>query len=103
MSTTHNRDRDRELPELVDRDRWSGEVVASTTRTVTWGTHEWTVRLQTFEDGQGNITARGPSERPPCARAIVSDLLDGGGLEPWFAAVLADEWDIDSGELEAER
>jgi len=104
MSTADDdRDRGRELPEIVDRDRWSGEVVAAATRTVTWGTYEWTVQLQTFKDGEGNITARGPSERPPCARTIVSDLLDGEGLEPWFAAVLAAQWDIDGEELEGER
>ena len=95
-----------DVPELSDDERWSDTVDTATTRTVTWGTYEWTARFQHFENGRGNLELEGPGD-PHCQREIVADLLDGDGIEPYAAAVMADRWDIDAhaiaSELEGER
>ena len=95
-----------DVPELSDDERWSDAVEAATTRTVTWGTYEWTARFQFFENGRANLELEGPGD-PHCQREIVADLLDGDGIEPYAAAVMADRWDIDAhaiaSELEGDR
>lgn len=84
---------------IVDRDRWEGVVIGEKTETVSWGTHEFTLVLQEFDDGGGHLTVEGPGNPPPCAREIISDWLNAGD---WFeigAVSLADQWDIDIEEV----
>jgi hypothetical protein len=82
--------------QLTERDRWRGDVVGATTETVTWGTHEFTVYFRQFDDGEGHIQVRAPSDPPPCADEIVADLRAGDALEQHVAAVLARAWELDT-------
>ena len=90
-----------DVPELSDDERWSDTVDAATTRTVRWGTHEWTARLQAFANGRANLELEGPGD-PLCKRDIVADLLQGDGIDPYAAAVMADRWDIDAHAIASE-
>jgi len=82
--------------QLTDGDRWRGDVVAATTETVTWGTHEFVVYFQAYDSGEGHIQVRAPSDPPPCAAEIVADLRRGDALERHVAAVLARAWELDT-------
>ena len=90
-----------DVPELSDDERWSDAVEAATTRTVTWGTYEWTARFQYFSNGRAHLELEGPAD-PLCKREIVADLLQGDGLDPYAAAVLAEGWHIDAHAIAAE-
>ena len=91
MSATQSAD-----VQLTERDRWRGDVVGATTETVTWGTHEFVVYFRQFDDGEGHIQVRAPSDPPPCAAEIVADLRRGDALERHVAAVLARAWELDT-------
>lgn len=88
-----------DLPQLIDGDRWGGEVVGAASTTIRWGTHEFEVDLQQFADGTGHIRVRAPSSPPPAAREIVADLLAGHAGERAVGAVLAEGWNIDINSL----
>jgi len=92
-----------DLPELGERGRWSGSVIGTERGTFTWGTHEFYVELQHFDDGVSNIQLWGPTESPACARDIVADLLAGTKLGRAIGAKLAAEWGVAVDELEVER
>ena len=78
---------------LVERERWDGEVVATDTGTVTWGTHTFAWRFQAFADGEGHVQVIAPSDPPPAAAKIVADLrASDDRTEQTIGAVLADRW-----------
>lgn len=85
--------------QITDRDKWDGDVVATRTWRWRWGTHSFHAELQVFADGDGHLSIDGPDRKPPSAREIVADGLDGTAREYAMALVLADEWDIDTTEV----
>lgn len=90
-----------DLPQLVDDDRWAGSVVGANTTTISWGTYEFDVRVQCFENGRGNLQIGAPSDPPPAAEAMLGDWLDGNYVEAAAAQILADAWGIEIGEVTA--
>ena len=88
-------------PQLIDRGRWEGEVVGSTSYTFEWGTYAFDARIRAFADGEGYVEVVAPGEPPLCAREIVTDALDGGPADAAIGALLAREWGIDIEEVPA--
>jgi hypothetical protein len=86
-------------PELTDRERWDGEVVAQKRFVYRYGTHEYLAELQVFDDGEGHLTVSAPSDPPPAAEAIVAGGLGGGAAAADVGAILAEEWALDIDEL----
>ena len=83
-------------PQLVDRDRWSGDVVETGTVVYEWGTYRFPARVQKFDDGTGNVQVAAPRSPPLSAVEIVSDgLASDTKVERAIAAVLADAWGVD--------
>ena len=85
-----------DAPELIDRGRWDGDVVGSTSYTFEWGTHAFDARIRAFDDGEGYVEVVAPGEPPLCAREIVTDALDGGAADAAIGALLAREWGIET-------
>ena len=50
-----------DAPELIDRGRWDGEVVGSTSYTFEWGTHAFDARIRAFDDGEGYVEVEAAS------------------------------------------
>jgi len=84
---------------MIDRERWSGDVIGDKTITLTWGTHTFESRCQMFADGEGHLTVTAPRSPPLCAREIVGDWLSYGGRHEAAALLLADRWGIDIEEV----
>ena len=84
-----------DAPELIDRGRWDGEVVGSTSYTFEWGTYSFDARIRCFADGAGHVEVDAPGEPPLCAREIVTDALNGAPADAAIGALLAREWGID--------
>ena len=83
-------------PQLVDRDRWSGDVVETGTVVYEWGTYRFPARVQKFDDGTGNVQVAAPRSPPLSAVEIVADgLASDTKVERAIAAVLADAWGVD--------
>lgn len=97
----HDPPGDDDLPQLVDDNRWGGTVVGANTGAISWGTYEFSVRVQCFANGRGNVQIDAPSTPPVAAEAMLSDWLDGNYLEAAAAQILADAWGIDIGEVTA--
>ena len=84
-------------PQLIEADRWSGEVVETGTVTFAWGTHTVPARVQVFADGSGNVQVAAPRSPPLSAVEIVADgLASDTKADRAVAAVLADNWEIDN-------
>ena len=84
-------------PQLIEGDRWSGEVVETGTVVYEWGTYRFPARVQKFADGTGNVQVAAPRSPPPAAREIVADgLASDTKADRAVAAVLADNWEIDN-------
>ena len=86
----------------IDRGRWDGEVVGSTTYTYTWGTHTFEAEILLFDDGEGHVRVAAPSDPPPAAEEIVRDGIAAGAADGAVAAALADGWGLDVAQLGAE-
>jgi len=87
-------------PQLIEGDRWSGEVVETGTVVYEWGTYRFPARVQKFTNGSGNVQVAAPSSPPPAAREIVADgLASDTKADRAIAAVLADGWGFDIEEL----
>jgi len=87
-------------PQLIEGDRWSGDVVETGTVVYEWGTYRFPARVQKFADGSGNVQVAAPSSPPPAAREIVADgLASDSKADRAVAAVLADNWEIDIDEV----
>jgi len=87
-------------PQLIEGDRWSGDVVETGTVVYEWGTYRFPARVQKFADGSGNVQVAAPSSPPPAAREIVADgLASDAKADRSIAAVLADGWGFDIEEL----
>lgn len=97
----HDPPSDDDLPQLVDGDRWGGVVTGEKTGAISWGTHEYAVRVQCFESGRGHLQIGAPSTPPVAAEAMIADWLDGGYVEAAAAQILADAWGIEIGEVTA--
>ena len=83
-------------PQLVDRDRWSGDVVETGQVVYQWGTYRFHARVQKFADGSGNVQVAAPDDPPLSAVEIVADgLASDTKVERAIAAVLADAWGVD--------
>lgn len=88
-------------PTLTDRGRWDGDVTAQRQFVYRWGTHTFTGEVQAFRDTEGHVTISAPVDPPPTADAIVAGGLAGNVLAKNVAAVLAEEWGIDTDGLDA--
>lgn len=87
-------------PTLTDRGRWDGDVTAQKRFVYRWGTHTIAGELQTFADGEGHVTISAPSDPPPAAEEIVAGGLAGDVLAQKVAALLAQEWGVDTDALD---
>ena len=89
-----------DLPQLIDRERWGGDVVLERDGVMVWGTHHIRVRVQCFADETSHVELPDPPARPAAAEAIVDDWLRGNWVEATVAQLLADVWGIDIGEVQ---
>jgi len=99
MTTTKQHAGGAELPELGDRGRWDGDVVATDEGVVRWGTHRIPYRVQQFADGTTTVQGSAPADAPVCADEIVADLLDGSPFGRALGVRLAELWDVDLSEV----
>lgn len=87
-------------PTVYDRDRWEGEVTASKTVFLWWGTHTIETRIQDFADGDSHIYLLDiPDSPPPYAEVWLADWLDSHDILQSAAVVLAKDWNINIDEV----
>ena len=86
-------------PQTTDRGPWDGALSGVTSYTYCWGTHEFTAEVRLFDDGEGHVRVRAPSDPPPSAEEIVRDGIDSGGVDAAVATTLAQGWGVDPEEV----